>query len=111
VPAAIDLYVLDALANDIEGFDDILRLLNSPDIGWVIENHGQAFVASEVVAALARTIKAGWVRALVVAPESSALQELDDFALPASPLESCYYMITPRGSIIHSTWEPTPDAP
>jgi len=110
VTAAIDYYVLDTLANDIESFDDIVRLLNHPEIGWRQENHDREFAPAEVTAALARAIKEGCVRALVVDADHTTLQALEDFALPASPFQDCYYMLTPRGSLIHSNWQPPTDS-
>lgn len=57
-----DMYVLDALASDLESLDDILRVLNSDaELGWRRE-WGREFQRTDVVQALARLIQADSVR-------------------------------------------------
>jgi hypothetical protein len=52
----IDYYVLDALATDLESLEEILRLVNHPQIGWAAEA-GHPFGRSEVLVVLPRLVR------------------------------------------------------
>lgn len=102
-----DIYVLDALANDIEDLDSILRMLNSDTaLGWAKE-WGRAFTRSEIVEALSRLVKKGFVGVLVLADDGKSLVDLDPRALPPNDYTDVYLSLTERGRLVHTNWDPT----
>lgn len=99
----LDYFILDALANDIEGFDDILRLTNHLDIGWAAE-HGGAITRAQVLEALPRLIRDHLVQVFVFSDSGKELRDLPMGSAPAEPLEFCYFALTDRGRLVHSNW-------
>ncbi len=101
-----DLYVLDALANDIENLEGILRMLNSDTaLGWAKE-WGRAFSRPEIVEALSRLIKRELVCVLVYARDGTSLTHLAAGALPLGDYEHAYFSLTERGRLMHTNWHP-----
>jgi hypothetical protein len=102
-----DMYVLDTLANDVEGLDDVLRILNSDEaIGWH-KRWGRRFTRDEVVQTLARLIRADQVRVSILAPDGKWLQELAPTVLPPGTFDDAWFALTPRGRMVHTNWNPT----
>jgi hypothetical protein len=102
-----DLYVLDALANDIENLESILRMLNSESaLGWTKE-WGRPFSRNEIVEALSRLVRKGWVRVLVHASDGKSLSELGVGSLPPGDYDDVYYSLTEPGRLVHGNWDPT----
>ncbi|HYD54772.1 MAG TPA: hypothetical protein VEA99_19215 [Gemmatimonadaceae bacterium] len=103
-----DYFVLDALANDIEGVEDVLRMLNSEtELGWARE-WGREFTREDVVMALSRLVREDLVRAYVVVNSDAQLKELPPRSLPADGYRGAYFGLTPAGRIVHNTWDPEP---
>lgn len=102
---AIDYFVLDALANDLEGLDDILRLVNRPDVGWVAEA-GTRIEAAAVLLALPRLMRDHLIQVFVPSADTSELDALPAGVLPAVPLEECYFGLTTQGRLVHGNWSP-----
>jgi hypothetical protein len=101
-----DMFVLDALANDIEDLDSIVRMLNSETaLGWLSE-WGRSFRREEVVEALSRLIVRGFVTVLILHSDRSGLQKLPAMTLPPLGYEEAYFSMTDRGRLLHSSWEP-----
>ena len=101
-----DLYVLDALANDIEDLESILRMLNSDTVlGWSDE-WGRAFRRDEVVESLSRLIQKGWVQVLVHAVDGKSLSELATGSLPPDSFDDVYFSATGAGRLVHRNWNP-----
>jgi hypothetical protein len=108
---ALNRYVLDSLANDIEDLDGILRMLNSDtDLGWKREWGGE-FTRADVVTALSRLIREDLVRAMALDESSGALRELPRAAMPTSNYGDVYFAMTARGRMVHSGWDPTAEEP
>jgi hypothetical protein len=103
----IDYFVLDALANDLESLDDIVRLLNSDRLGWR-SYHAAPFERIEVVPALFRGITNGLIRVAVLTPDGRWLTPLEDRVLPSGDLDEAWFSLTPHGQMVHLTWEPPP---
>ena len=100
-----DKYVLDALVNDVEDIESILRTLNSEsELGWRDE-WGSDFLRDEVVMALLRLVR-DLVRVFVLEEEGKSLRELSPRELPSTALGGTYFGMTPRGRIVHRSWEP-----
>ena len=78
--ADIDYIVLDALANDLESVEDILRLANHPEIGWT-ELAGGPIAEFSVLLALPRLVEDGLVRAYVLDASVGQLQDLRDLGI------------------------------
>src|SRR5689334_11744711 len=96
--AELDLYVLDAVADDVEEFGHILERLNSSTGLWR-RSHTVSVSAADLVLALSRHISSGLVE--VCAEAGGALQPLGDSVLPPSAYEGYWYRITPRGLLAH----------
>lgn len=95
-----DLFVLDALADDLEDIERILLAVNHDEYGWKAE-WGRVFTHEDVVTALARLIQRDLVRAFVLSAGAD-LQALGPGAVPAQWLDAWYEM-TPRGRLVHAT--------
>ena len=104
-PSALDLFVLDTLVNDIEGFEDALRLLNHAEVGWT-DQIGRHFDADDLRASLTRLIKEGYVEACVPSVTDHTLQGAGDRVLPPDPITDLWFRITPRGRWRHRVWAP-----
>ena len=102
-PENMDFFVLDTLANDIEGLSDILRLINHSDIGWTAYL-GRGFEVNEVVPALLRLIRHGDVEACAFDERERALVGTGEGVVPAVPMEDLWYRMTERGRVRHGTW-------
>lgn len=101
-----DLYVLDALSNDIEDLESILRMLNSDTVlGWKQE-WGAAFTRSVIVETLSRLIRRGLVEVLVFDAEGKSLIQLGRGLLPPGDYDDVYFSITDEGRFVHSSWTP-----
>lgn len=105
-PGFPDPYVLDALANDIEDLDSILRMLNSDtSLGWAAE-WGRPFQRGELVEALSRLADKDYVQVLVLAPDGKSLESLSPTALPPGSYQDAYFALTARGRLVHRNWDP-----
>jgi hypothetical protein len=103
-----DLYVLDALANDIEDLESILRMLNSDTVlGWTQE-WGRSFTRGDVVEGLSRLIKRDLVEVLVFSNDGKSLMELGRGTLPPGDYDDVYFALTEKGRFVHSNWDSDP---
>jgi hypothetical protein len=107
----IDHFVLDALANDMEAIEDILRMLNSDtELGWR-DKHPAPFTREEVLPVLARLIGEDLVEACVPDGTEPGLRDAGPRVLPDGSWDEVWFRMTPRGRIVHSTWDPVlPDS-
>lgn len=104
--AFLDLYVLDAVADDIEDLEGILRILNSEAaIGWKDE-WGRLFEREELVTALSRLVRKDAVRVLVLSDDGKYLTDWPRGALPPTSYGDVYFAMTERGRLMHASWEP-----
>ena len=101
----IDYYVLDALANDLESLDDILRLVNHPDVGWVPEA-GRPVSRAAIVATLPRLVRDKLVQVYVPSATTSELEPLPIGRLPTTPVDGWYFGMTAHGRTVHANWAP-----
>ena len=100
-----DLYVLDAIADDVEDLATILRVLNSDTaIGWH-HTWGRHFERGEVVEALSRLVWAGLARVAVLSADGKELVELPPKELPAN-YDDVWFRITSAGRLVHTNWNP-----
>ena len=60
---AIDLVVLDTIADDVESLDTILARLNHPKFGWRELRAGGDFCRDDIIPPLLRLIRAGLAEA------------------------------------------------
>ncbi|MGE0352247.1 MAG: hypothetical protein AB7Q69_03315 [Gemmatimonadales bacterium] len=104
--ASVDMYLLDAIADDIEQFSDVIERLNGdrPTAWW--RYRGALFGHDEVVEGLSRLIQNDWARVYLLTPGGDALIELAPRALPPSSYTEAWFKITPRGILAHSAWNP-----
>lgn len=101
-----DLYVLDALVNDFEDLESILRMLNSgTSLGWAIE-WGRPFQREELIAALSRLVTKDYVQVLLLAPDGKSLESFSSTALPPGSYQDVYFALTDRGRLVHRNWDP-----
>jgi len=107
----IDYVVLDALADDLESVETILRRTNHEEFGWRRLQDGRSFTRDEVVAALLRLIRDDLVEACAHSEADSALVGIGSRALPSGNLDEFWFVITPHGRMTHSSWEPSSGLP
>jgi hypothetical protein len=104
----IDFVALDALANDLENLDGILRILNSAsELGWR-DQHPAEFTRDEVVPALYRAIRDGTVEACVYSDSERALVGVGEGVVPSGPFDDVWFRLTRRGRLVLSAWKPPP---
>lgn len=103
-PKLPDLYVLDAIVDDIENLDAVVERVNDQSYGWV-HHWGRPFTREDVVAELSRLIRDECVQVAVLATEDS-LMDLRLGQLPQNSYSDVWFVITPRGRIMHATWKP-----
>lgn len=104
--ATPDLYVLDTVADDIEDLVAIMRSLNSDSaIGWH-RTWGRLFTRDEVVQTLSRLVTNDFVQVAVLAPDGKTLENLASRQLPIGDYDDAWFAMTPRGRLVHATWNP-----
>ena len=100
----IDFFVLDALCNDIESVEDVLRMVNSDtELGWTKE-HGRAFTRDDIVTTLLRLIKEQLVFVAEWDESERSLVEQAAGTPPIGSLDDAYYGLSPRGRLVHKAW-------
>jgi hypothetical protein len=105
--ADIDYIVLDALANDLESLEDIVRLANHPDIGWQ-DLAGGAIAEFHVTLALPRLIEQRLVQVYELDADANHLVDVPFGTLPTAPPEACYFGLTAAGRLEHAGWKRLP---
>lgn|SRR5690606_37032703 len=102
----IDYVVLDALANDIESLEDILRILNSSsELGWR-DLHPEEFTRAEVVPAIVRAVRDGSIMACHFSEDENALVDAGEGVLPPGSLDDLWFRLTLKGRLLLQAWEP-----
>ncbi len=101
---AIDLFVLDGLADDLEDIIQLLKGLNHEEFGYRSWREGASFAREEVVAALARLIREELVEACVWSDEHHALVDAGRTVLPEGDWTDVWFRMTKRGRILHTAW-------
>jgi hypothetical protein len=105
---AVDLYVLDVVADDIEDLDGIMRTLNSDsEIGWH-RVRGRYFTRAEIVQSLSRLIREDLVIVALLAPNGTTLADTSPRQLPPGSYDDAWFAMTTRGRVRHSNWHPEP---
>ena len=106
----LDYFVLDTLANDLESLEDVLRLLNSPEMGWR-HAHPAPFTRDEVIPALIRRILDGDVEACPLGDSEPALESLGPGVLPLDTRwDETWFKLTGQGRLAHGNWDaPMPE--
>lgn len=105
----IHYFVLDALANDIETLDDILRILNSSsELGWR-DIHPEPFTRQELIPAILRCVKEGSIAVCVFS--DGELEDAGDRVLPPGSFDDFWFRITSRGRMLLDAWNPPPRSP
>lgn len=95
---------MDAMANDIESVDDLVRILNSEsELGWT-DVWGRRFTFDEVVSALARLIQQGLVEAYAE-DEHQANLVLVPLASVQPEGEGVYFGLSEKGRSAHASWD------
>lgn len=102
----LDLYVLDAVADDIEGLDAILRTLNSDSAGGWRRSRGRPFTREEIVQSLSRLIRADLIRVALLTPNGTTLEDISVGQLPPASYDDAWFSMTQRGRLRHSNWDP-----
>lgn len=92
------------LVDDVEDLDSVIQRVNHHSYGWV-EHWGRPFAREDVVAALSRLIRSECVRVAVLASTDS-LTDLPMGQLPPSSYADAWFVITPRGRLMHANWNP-----
>ena len=101
---AIDLVVLDTIADDVESLDTILARLNHPKFGWRELRAGGDFCRDDIIPPLLRLIRAGLAEAYRQEPDG--LVKIGHRVLPQSDMDDHWYGITSHGLMIHAAWQP-----
>lgn len=90
----IDYLILDILLDDIDSPEDILRLMNNPDAGFLQENSSQPFSSIEIEEGLSRLLDRRLVVAMEYSDRTSQLEELDKLK---QHMSECWFKLTPLG--------------
>ena len=102
----VDLYALDALANDVEGFEDVVRLVNHPSLGWQ-KPYGGPISEDAVLSALQRLVTDGLVAPLLLDASGTTLEAITPGIWPSGESAAAlWFQMTPEGRQVHTDWEP-----
>jgi hypothetical protein len=104
--ATLDFVVLDALVDDLENIEQILGRANHATEGWRELKHGGEYAKEDVVPALLRLIRDDLVEACRYSGPERALVPIGRSVLPSGDLADFWFQITPRGTLVHSSWRP-----
>ena len=102
----IDYFVLDALADDIESLEDVLRLVNHDAMGWRRHNGGEAFTRDVLVPPVLRGVREGLIEVFELTPSGGALSSLGSGRLPPNALDDYWFGLTAAGRLVHQNWQP-----
>lgn len=103
--AQLDFHVLDAIGNDADLYDDILKHLNDPVTGWRAEN-GRQIQGAEVHAALLRLVRDGLVEVHIVDVAKNDLMDCGEGVWPPDcSLAEMFFDMTGRGRVLYLNWE------
>jgi len=105
----IDYFVLDAIADDIESLDDVLRAVNHPTMGWQA-SFGSAIRREDAVPALMRLIRDELAELYEYSDRDKSLVKLALKVQPSRQFEEYWFGITKRGKMIHDAWTPQESA-
>ena len=103
--ADIDLFVLDAVADDLESLEDIVRMTNSPVRGWQ-HLFGGPIPRSDLELAVLRVVREDLVEAYALHASGKELVGIGRGVLPTGDLDDYWFRLTERGKMVHSAWEP-----
>ena len=102
----IDFVVLDALANDLEDIQHILEMANHHTIGWRALNAGRDYTREQIIPSLLRLVRDDLVEACSYSKPERGLVGIGRTVLPTGALDDFWFVMTPRGRVVHSSWEP-----
>ena len=102
----IDFVVLDALANDLEDIEHILHLVNHDTVGWRELNGGRHYTREQIIPSLLRLVRDDLVEACSYSESERGLVGIGRAVLPTGALDDFWFVMTPRGRVVHSSWEP-----
>jgi len=98
--------VLDALANDLEDIEQILHLANHDSVGWRQLNGGRSYTRDQIIPSLLRLVRDDLVEACSYSESERRLVGIGRGVLPTGALDDVWFVMTPRGRVVHSSWEP-----
>lgn len=99
-----DFFVMDAMANDLESVDDLVRILNSEsELGWT-DVWGRLFTYQDVVAALTRLIQQDLVHAYAADEHETNLVQVP-LASVRPDGDGVYFGLSERGRSAHASWD------
>ncbi len=101
----IDFVVLDALANDLEDIEQILHLANHDSVGWRQLNGGRSYTRDQIIPSLLRLVRDDLVEACSYSESERSLVGIGRGVLPTGALDDVWFVMTPRGRVVHSSWE------
>lgn len=105
----LDYFVLDALSVDVESFEQVLEMLNTPEfLGW-LEEHGHPFTRQEVLAALLHGIQNGDVEACASPSDGAPAEGLGLHRVPPGPPDEAWFRLSDRGRGALEAWDPWAD--
>ena len=90
-------FIIDVLMDDLEDFDQIISLLNNPEIGWVKEDGGNSFSEGEVIEELAYLAKSCYIECWSYDKNGAHLQLDSSPSLDKKYLQECWFKLTEKG--------------
>jgi hypothetical protein len=103
--APLDFHVLDAIANDADLYDDILKHLNDESTGWRAET-GRPVQGAEVHAALLRLVRDHLVEVHLVDTAKNDFVGCGEGVWPPNTsLADMFFDLTGRGRVLYLNWE------
>ncbi len=104
------MFVMDALADDVEDLESVLQRLNKSPSRWR-DAWGRDFGRNEVIEALSCLVSDDSVRVFVPDRAGTALVELPAKALPPATFDNAWFGLTSRGRLVRTNWDPDAGAP
>jgi len=101
----LDYHVLNAIVNDCDLYEDMLRYLNESEFSWHAE-YGRTLQPVEVQVALLRLVQDGLVEVSLIDPVENDIVDCGERVWPADKqLSEMFFDLTGRGRVLYLNWD------
>ncbi len=101
----LDYHVLNAIINDCDLYEDMMRYLNESEFSWHAE-YGRTLQPVEVQVALLRLVQDGLVEVSLIDPVENDFVDCGERVWPADKqLSEMFFDLTGRGRVLYLNWD------
>lgn len=101
----LDYHVLNAIINDCDLYEDMMRFLNESELSWHAE-YGRTLQPVEVQVALLLLVQEGLVEVSRIDPVENDFVDCGERVGPADrQLSEMFFDLTGRGRVLYLNWD------